>query len=100
MFILRYDLLIIQEKTSYQFMKIFCIKGGLGNQMFEYCRYRDAQQQGKTAYLYYDYRRMKEHGGLNLDKCFDITLPSCPMWVMLLVFLLKAFKFIGIFTPL
>ena len=42
-------------------MKIICLKGGLGNQMFEYCRYRKLRESGVNAYLYYDKRRLKQH---------------------------------------
>ena len=35
-------------------MKIVCLKGGLGNQMFEYCRFRDLMESGNDkVYLFY-----------------------------------------------
>ena len=41
-------------------MKIVCLKGGLGNQMFEYCRFRDLMESGHDeVYLFYDHRRLK-----------------------------------------
>ena len=43
-------------------MKIVCLKGGLGNQMFEYCRFRDLMESGNDkVYLFYDRRRLKQH---------------------------------------
>ena len=35
-------------------MKIVCLKGGLGNQMFEYCRYMEMKAGGHDVRLYYD----------------------------------------------
>lgn len=32
-------------------MKIICLKGGIGNQIFEYCRYLKVKEGGKK-YIY------------------------------------------------
>ena len=57
-------------------MKIVCLKGGLGNQMFEYCRFRDLMESGHDeVYLFYDHRRLKQHNGLRLSDCFELELP-------------------------
>lgn len=54
-------------------MKIVCLKGGLGNQMFEYCRFRDLMESGHDeVYLFYDHRRLKQHNGLRLSDCFEL----------------------------
>jgi len=57
-------------------MKIVCIKGGLGNQLFEYCRYHGLLRQHNNhgVYLHYDRRRTKQHGGVWLDG-FSAHLP-------------------------
>lgn len=65
-------------------MKIVCLKGGLGNQMFEYCRFRDLMDSGNgKVYLFYDRRRLKQHDGLRLSDCFELELPSCPWGIRL-----------------
>ena len=38
-------------------MKIICLKGGIGNQIFEYCRYLKVKESGEKVYIYYDSRR-------------------------------------------
>ena len=35
-------------------MKIICLKGGIGNQIFEYCRYLKVKEGGEKVYIYYD----------------------------------------------
>ena len=82
-------------------MKIVCLKGGLGNQMFEYCRYRQLMEQGgETIYLFYDPRRLKSHGGALLTDGFDITLPPTPFGVKLLVNGIKLLRELHLFHRL
>ena len=81
--------------------KIVCIKGGLGNQLFCYCRYRQLKEKyDGTVYLFYDYRRMKEHGGIKLQQCFDIQLPHCPFYIFIFVLLIKLLQIIHLFPSL
>lgn len=78
-------------------MKIVCIKGGLGNQMFEYCRYRQlAETHDGGVHLYLDNRRTKEHGGCLLDKCFSIEKPRSAVIVSAVVALLKLCRSVGV----
>jgi hypothetical protein len=71
-------------------MKIVCIKGGLGNQMFEYCRYRDMHDQESAVYLHYVHRLMKAHGGIKLFETFDLAPVHEPLGIRLLARLLQA----------
>ena len=73
-------------------MKIICLKGGLGNQMFEYCRYRQLKEKNKNIYIYYDQRRLKQHNGVLISDAFDIILPQNSLWVSLSVILLKLLR--------
>ena len=83
-------------------MKIVCIKGGLGNQLFEYCRYHGLLRQHNNhgVYLHYDRRRTKQHGGVWLDKAFLITLPTEPWRVKLMVMALKMLRKLHLFKRL
>lgn len=82
-------------------MKIVCIKGGLGNQLFEYCRYHALlRHNNRGVYLHYDRRRTKQHGGVWLDKAFQITLPNEPLRVKLLVMVLKTLRRLHLFKCL
>ena len=82
-------------------MKIVCIKGGLGNQLFEYCRYHGLiRHNSRGVYLHYDRRRTKQHGGVWLDKAFQITLPNEPLRVKLLVMVLKTLRRLHLFKRL
>ena len=82
-------------------MKIVCLKGGLGNQMFEYCRFRDLMDSGNgKVYLFYDRRRLKQHDGLRLSDCFELELPSCPWGIRLVVWGLKICRAIGVLKRL
>lgn len=82
-------------------MKIVCLKGGLGNQIFEYCRFRDLKDSGNgKVYLFYDRRRLKQHKGLKLSDCFEIDLPPCPWRVELAVWGLKICRAVGILKRL
>ena len=74
-------------------MKIVCIKGGLGNQLFEYCRYRELKRQARErVMLFYDARRTKQHGGVALAEAFELSLPASNVWVALLVWALKLLR--------
>lgn len=82
-------------------MKIVCLKGGLGNQMFEYCRFRDLMDSGNgKVYLFYDRRRLKQHDGLRLSDCFELELPSCPWGIRLVVWGLKICRAVGVLKRL
>ena len=61
-------------------MKIICLKGGLGNQMFEYCRYKMIKEK---AFLYYDSRKLKQHHNILISDVFSIDMPknSCIMQI-------------------
>ena len=60
-------------------MKIVCLKGGLGNQMFEYCRFRDLMESGHDeVYLVYAHRRLNPHNGWRLSDGFELEIPSAP----------------------
>lgn len=81
--------------------KIVCLKGGLGNQLFEYCRYCQLLEEGKGhTYLYYDPRRLKSHAGALLTEGFDVTLPQTPQWVQLLVHGIKLLRELHLFPSL
>lgn len=78
-------------------MKIICLKGGLGNQLFEYCRYCQLVEEGsERLFLYRDNRRLKQHGGVLLPDCFDISLPPSPWWVPLVVGGVKLLRRMGL----
>ena len=82
-------------------MKIVCLKGGLGNQMFEYCRFRDLMESGNDkVYLFYDRRRLKQHNGLRLSDCFELELPSCSWGIKLVVWGLKICRAVGVLKRL
>lgn len=83
-------------------MKIVCLKGGLGNQMFEYCRYRllsENQKNGKV-YLFRDIRRLKQHNHLSIFDCFDLPVPKQAMWISWLVYGMKALRELHFFPRL
>lgn len=74
-------------------MKIVCLKGGLGNQMFEYCRYRMLQAESRqSVYMFYNRRQLKQHQHLLVSDCFDIKLPHCPLWVSAATYLLMTLR--------
>lgn len=82
-------------------MKILCIKGGLGNQLFEYCRYRSLlEEKRERIFLFFDYRQLKQHHNLLITDCFDIQLPQPPFYINLLVFGIKLFRTIHLFPKL
>lgn len=73
-------------------LKIICLKGGVGNQIFEYCRYRQLKNEGHNVFLHYDERRLKQHKGQRIDQIFRISLPVEPWWVMVLVTAIKVLR--------
>ena len=74
-------------------MKIICLKGGLGNQLFEYCRYRQLLEAGeKHVFMFRDFRRLKQHHHLLISQCFDIDLPPQHLWVTLVTFAIKKLR--------
>ena len=82
-------------------MKIVSLKGGLGNQIFEYCRYRFLKETtDESIYLYYDSRKLKQHGGTLLNDCFDITLPKNSIGIDIAVFFLKILRSLHILPRL
>ena len=81
-------------------MKIICLKGGLGNQIFEYGRYLKIKESHQRAYIYYDKRRLKQHQNLMINDVFDITLPKEPLWVMCLVWICKILRHLKLFKTL
>ena len=81
-------------------MKILCLKGGLGNQLFEYCRYRQMQAAHHRVYLHYDRQQLNMHGGTLLDECFDVSLPPASLPVMATALLLKALRRTRLFPHL
>jgi hypothetical protein len=70
-------------------MKIICVKGGLGNQMFEYCRFRDLHDRERSVYLHYVHRLLKDHGGVKLYETFDLPTYPEPIGVYALSLVLK-----------
>ena len=82
-------------------MKIVCLKGGLGNQMFEYCRYKKLLEKNEEqVYLYIDHRSTKLHGGVQLSEAFGIQLPPVNVLISLFVALLKTCRKLRIFRRL
>ncbi len=75
-------------------MKVLVWGGGLGNQIFEYSFYlalRDYSSKQEKIYGVYSKRFFKEHeGGLEIQKVFDISLPSSRWFATLIA----AFVFI------
>ena len=79
-------------------MKIVCLKGGLGNQLFEYCRYRQLLDDGRErVWLYLDPRRLKSHRGALLTEGFDVRLPRVPLLVHALVLGVKLLRELHLF---
>lgn len=81
-------------------MKIICLKGGLGNQIFEYGRYLKIKESHQRAYIYYDKRRLKQHQNLMINDVFDVTLPKEPFWVTCLVWICKILRHLKLFKTL
>lgn len=55
-------------------MKLISFSGGLGNQIFEYAFYKYMSNKYKNVRCVY--RGLKEHNGLELDKYFQVSLPT------------------------
>ncbi len=82
-------------------MKIVCLKGGLGNQMFEYCRYKMLQDKSnRNVFLFYNNRQLKQHQHFLLSNCFNVKLPHCPIWVSAVTYLLMLFRQLHILSHL
>lgn len=81
-------------------MKIVCLKGGLGNQMFIFSRYEQLRKSGERVFLHRDGRRLKQHGGILVSDCFDTELPSEPWWLPLVVIGLKTLRSLGLWKRL
>lgn len=73
-------------------LKIICLKGGVGNQLFEFCRFCLLRDEGHHVYIHYDRRRLKQHNGQRIDRIFRISLPAEPWWVMVSVAMLKVLR--------
>ena len=80
--------------------KILCIKGGLGNQLFEYCRYQQLTDAGYKVFIHYDRQQLNVHGGTLLDECFDVQLPPISIPTMVITLLLKGIRKTGLFSQL
>lgn len=82
-------------------MKIICLKGGLGNQLFEYCRYRYLQEAGDDkVYMFRDFRRLKQHHHQLISQCFEISLPPQRLWVILLTLAVKMLRTLHLYSSL
>lgn len=78
-------------------MKIISLKGGLGNQLFEYCRYRQLiDKKENHIYLFYDFQQLKQHNKILLSDCFDVTLPKCSIFIQLTTYLIKLLRYFKI----
>jgi hypothetical protein len=54
------------------------VRGGLGNQLFQFSLYYYLRQQGKKACLYIqDFDRYNKHNGFELDKIFNLEIDIC-----------------------
>ncbi|GHS99487.1 alpha-1,2-fucosyltransferase [Bacteroidia bacterium] len=59
-------------------MRILLFGGGLGNQIFEYAFYLYLKEKFPNSKIYGVYHKLwlKEHNGLEINKYFDVNLPS------------------------
>lgn len=75
-------------------MKILVFTGGLGNQIFGYVFYQYLQNifPEEKVYGIYNKSKMSEHFGLEIDKYFNVNLPSSPLWVRLYTLYLYCLK--------
>ena len=82
-------------------MKIICIKGGLGNQLFEYCRYRYLLDKNRErVFLFFDRRMLKQHNNYMITDCFNIRMPKPPIYINMLVYGIKLLRTIHLFPKL
>ena len=83
-------------------MKVLIFTGGLGNQIFGYAFYLWLKKTfpKERVYGFYSDKKMGEHYGLEIDKYFNVNLPSSPYWVRILTGLLYLGKKIGLTTHL
>lgn len=81
-------------------LKILCLKGGIGNQIFEYCQFRQLIDQKHNCFLHYDARKLKQHNCQRIDQVFDITLLHEPLWVKMYVLVLKVCRCLKLFKHL
>lgn len=78
-------------------MKIICLKGGLGNQMFEFCRYKMLQEKSnQNVYIFYNSRQLKQHQHLLISDCFDVKMSPCPLWVSATTYLIMLLRLLHI----
>lgn len=57
-------------------MKVIKIKGGLGNQMFQYAFYKSFENRSETYVNFDFFKKNKAHNGLELEKLFEIELEN------------------------
>ena len=82
-------------------MKIICLKGGLGNQIFEYCRYRGLTEKKKEkVFLFYEKKKLKQHNFHMISDCFDVSLPKTPFYINYIVFGIKLLRAFHLFPRL
>lgn len=70
-------------------MKIVSIKGGLGNQIFQYLFYLNLKSKDDKVYLYLETKGLNQHNGWELYKWFKLGNLKFSFWVKFYVFLLK-----------
>ena len=82
-------------------MKIVCLKGGLGNQMFEYCRYRMLLDRSRqSVFIFYNNWQLKQHQHILMSNCFNVSLSHCPVWVSAVTYLLMLCRRLNILSHL
>lgn len=58
-------------------MRVVKMKGGLGNQMFQYAFYKSLKLKNEKVFFNLEhYRSTKEHNGLEIEKIFNIKLKT------------------------
>ncbi len=79
-------------------MKILVFTGGLGNQLFGYAFYNYLKHNYPQERVYgiYNNSKMSEHNGMEVNKYFDVILPSSPIYIRLFVGLIYLLKKINI----
>lgn len=68
-------------------MKIVTFQGGLGNQLFQYVFYLwlNAHCNKEYVYGYYPKKGLNAHNGLEIEKVFNVKLPSSSLFTDLIV---------------